>query len=163
MPLPNRHDARRPHLAASSAKIKKSSELLELDALMKAESGDLSGAMRAIEDLWALSESLAQEPILISQLVRIASEEMALSSIERIMNRQRFSPDQLADLIQMLNADHNDAALKRGWIGERCFGLAIFHMPSAKLASFMNDPSQGGETGGEWSVLLGLWFMRISG
>ena len=148
-----------PHLL----KLKKSSELLELDALMRAEAGDLLGATRAIEELWALAESLAQEPILISQLVRIASEEMALSSIERIMNRQRFSPDQLADLIQMLNVDRNDAALRRGWIGERCFGLAMLHMPSGRLASFMNDPAQGGETGGEWSVLLGLWFMRISG
>jgi hypothetical protein len=148
-----------PHLP----KLKASVQLLELDALIKAEAGDLDSATRRIEEMWALSDSLAQEPIIISQLLRIACREIALSTLERILTRHRLEPDQLADLSRMLNADRDDAALRRGWIGERCFGLDIFHMPSGKLKAFMNDPTESGETDREWSGLVGDWVIRLSG
>jgi hypothetical protein len=83
-----------PHLP----KLKASAQLLELDALIKAEAGDLPGTTRRIEEMWALSDSLVQEPLIISQLVRIACQEIALSTLERILTRHRLEPDQLADL-----------------------------------------------------------------
>jgi len=152
-------DALLPHLS----KLKASAQLLELDALINAEAGDFPGATRRIEAMWALSESLAQEPIIISQLLRIACREMALSTLERILTRHSLGTDELVDLSRMLNADRDDAALRRGWIGERCFGLDIFHMPSAKLKAFLNNPTGSGETEREWSVSLGDLFIRLSG
>jgi hypothetical protein len=148
-----------PHLP----KLKASVQLLELDALIKGEEGDLGGATRRIKEMWALSDSLGQEPIIISQLVRIACQEIALSTLERFLTRRSLGPDQLADLSRMLSTDRDDAALRRGWIGERCFGLDIFHMPSGKLRAFMNDPTQSGGTDQEWSGLVGDWAIRLSG
>src|SRR5439155_3137549 len=152
------------------SKLKASAQLLELNALMQAEAGDLSGAALTIEDISALAQSLAQEPIFISQLVRIASEEMALSAVERIMNRQHFGPDELAHLSKRLGVERDDAALRRGWIGERCFVIDLFQMPNAKLESFImdpgsasGDPTRNGEIGRDWSGYLGFWVMRLSG
>jgi hypothetical protein len=148
-----------PHLP----KVKATTQLLELDALIKAEAGDLRGATRRINDMWALSDSLAQEPVILSQLVRIACQEIALSTLERILTRHKLEPDQLADLTRILGADHDDTALRCGWVGERCFGLDIFHLPSAKLRAFMNDPTGSSETDQEWSGFVGDWTIWLSG
>ena len=148
-----------PHLG----KLKGSAQLLELDALIEAETGNPSSATRRIEEIWALSQSLAQEPLIISQLVRIACREIALSTLERVLTRQNLDAEQLTDLSRMLNTDRDDDGLRRAWIGERCSGLDIFHMPSGKLTSFVNDPTQSGEGERDWSFLFGYWVMRLSG
>ena len=155
-----------PHLV----RLKASAQLLELEALMKAEAGDAAGAVRSIEDLWALANSLEQEPILISQLVRVAGHEMAISALERILNRHPIAADQLAKLCRILNVADNDLWLRRAWIGERCFGLAIFNMPTKKLHSMLHNdqstPSGSIQSTGPVETMfefLGFWLMRISG
>jgi len=155
-----------PHLAH----LKASAQLLELEALMKAETSDACGAARSIEDLWTLANSLEQEPILVSQLVRNASQEMALSSLERILNRHMLAPEQLANLYRILHVADNDHWLRRAWIGERCFGLDFFNMPTKKLNSIIHndgsmpsDSNQSTGPGEPMFAFLGFWLMRISG
>ena len=60
--------------------------LLGLESTVAAVAGKPGEAAQALLDIFPIADSLKDEPILISQLVRYAIYGMALSDLERIMN-----------------------------------------------------------------------------
>jgi len=113
--------------------IRYGARLLELEAILHAENGKPEKVVGSIKSTFGLARSLSKEPILISQLVRIACQELAVSTLERAVNRTEFTDEQLADLSRTLVNAEDPCAMIRAFVGERCSGLSIFTMPAAKI------------------------------
>jgi len=156
-----------PHLP----RLKAAAQLLALKATMEAEEDQVGEATRSIGDLFALGDSLEQEPMLISLLVRFSCHEIAVSVVESLLNRRPVKEDQeLSNLEGILQHIQYEGALRRAWIGERCFDLDIFNLPSKKMRAFLADPQEFAsgsarpdQTGETPFGYLGFWMMRISG
>jgi len=107
---------------------------LALEAHVRAHSGDLHGAAESIRTGLLLSESLKNEPLHISQLVRIAIHGMIIEQLKRI-DPATFPADDLKRLQETLAEIDFGDAIKRAAIGERVLGLTTFDDPkSAGLA-----------------------------
>jgi hypothetical protein len=82
-------------------------------------------ALQAIKAMGPLAESLRDEPILISQLVRIAAHGIMDSAVEQALNRTEFTEGQLVELQQFLSTVlpplNEHSMIAQGLIGERTF------------------------------------------
>ncbi len=83
-----------PHLSS----LRQGARLLGLESLMEMEKGNCDKAVEASVAGLKLPKSLKDEPVLISYLVMIACESIALSNIEWIINRGNLSDSQLFEL-----------------------------------------------------------------
>ena len=118
--------------------IRESAKLLKLEAILHAENGKPQSAARSIKSTFGLAQSLSKEPLLISQLGRIAYQALAVSTIEHSINRTEFSDEQLADLSQTLVNAEDPCAMTRAFVGERCMGFSIFEIPAAQISRALN-------------------------
>jgi hypothetical protein len=103
--------------------LKRLTLLARWNAVLKAESGDAEGALEALKSGFAITHTLAQEPLLISELVRMACATIQVLGIERAMNAVRFDERQLTDLAVKVQEATEDSrhALYRALAGERAF------------------------------------------
>ncbi|NOS72149.1 MAG: hypothetical protein HOP33_19765 [Verrucomicrobia bacterium] len=117
-----------PHLS----KIKSAAQLLELFALSQAVTNDAALAGKGILTGLALAQSLDSEPVLISQLVRVACVHIAVNGLEQVLNRVVLPPEFLNRLQKVLQSCEKREALgvgfTRAWVGERVTGLSTFDM-----------------------------------
>ncbi|MBN2132293.1 MAG: hypothetical protein JW741_22520 [Sedimentisphaerales bacterium] len=104
--------------------------LLCLEALWRAQQGQLEEATDAALTSLAVADSLKAEPVLISQLVRRACWAQTLSTLEFLLNQTAFEREQLTQLDRALAADHDPNAMARALAAERCFGHAAFSRPT---------------------------------
>jgi hypothetical protein len=106
-----------PHLAP----VKRMTQLLKWEALIKAERGDVKAARQSLLSSLALSNSLRNEPLFISELVRMACMALHLQALEFAVNRLPFDEPTLLQFEQALfEAEVNGKrAIQRAMIGER--------------------------------------------
>ena len=121
--------------------IRHGARLLKLEAILDAENGKPEQAAGSITSAFGLARSLSKEPMLVSQLVRIACQELAVSTLERAVNRTEFSDEQLADLSRTLVNAEDPCAMIRAFVGERCMGISILKMPAAKILPLLSIES----------------------
>jgi hypothetical protein len=103
--------------------LKRLVQLARWNAVLKAEKGDAAGAAEALKDGFAVAHTLAQEPMLISELVRMACVGVQVVGMERVVNVVRLDDAQLTDLATKCRqaADDSRLSLRRALIGERAF------------------------------------------
>jgi hypothetical protein len=103
--------------------LKRLTLLARWNAVLKAESGDAEGALEALKSGFAIAHTLAQEPLLISELVRMACASIQVLGIERVMNAVRFDEAQLTELAVKVQQATDDSrhSPRRAMIGERAF------------------------------------------
>jgi hypothetical protein len=111
-----------PHLG----KLRQATQLLELQALMKVEGGKPDDAAMAIADSFGAARALQNEPVLISQLMRLGVISISVSNLERVLSRSTLGDQQLTDLSNAIASQENPEALIRGLAGERCTGEDLF-------------------------------------
>jgi len=111
-----------PHLTG----LKQSALLLELEALSRIDSGQTQAAVESVEASFALAQSLSDEPILISQMLRRSVHQIAFRSMERTLNRTSLTDQQMAGLSDALGGDEGTNGFTRGLAGERAMGLGVF-------------------------------------
>ena len=104
--------------------------MLKLEAFVRARDGDAHGAAEAIHAIFMAARSLEHEPLLISQLVRIAIHGMAIGLIEELLPQVEFLDEDLRRLQADLRAADWRDGLQRGLAGERSTGLLTFRNPS---------------------------------
>ncbi len=119
-----------PHLSP----VKGGAQLLYLSSIYHTETDQLNEAVEAAVLSMGLAGSLAQEPLLISQLVRIAIQSITGGSIERMVNRKHFSDAQLASLQEAIRGGEDPEANVRAFAGERAFALNFFLNPGNLMA-----------------------------
>jgi hypothetical protein len=120
-----------PHLA----QIKAAAQLLKLEAIHAALSGDTERAVRAILSGITAAETLRDEPLVISQIVRIAMLTMLLDALERTLSTAPLTDGQLARLEDALrNAEEEShGSMRKGFLGERAMGLGVFNMSLSEI------------------------------
>jgi hypothetical protein len=111
--------------------IRDSAKLLKLEGVLHAENGEPQLATDSVISGFGLARSLTKEPMLISQLVRIACQALAVSTVEQVVNRTELTDQQLAELGECIanTEDHSDISV--GFIGERCMGISFFKEPES--------------------------------
>lgn len=105
--------------------------LLELEAILHADSGDNPSAMRSIDTAFGVARSLETQPVMISQLVRSACQVIAVRTIEQVVNRTELNDEQLVELIKSTRDSESICDMFAALIGERCVGLSFFQNPQA--------------------------------
>jgi hypothetical protein len=70
--------------------------LLQKDAILRADRGDVSGAIESSRAALGVARSLGDEPFAVSQLVRMACETVGLSTFERVLSQGKASAEALA-------------------------------------------------------------------
>ena len=61
--------------------------LLEADAALRADDGDSDGALDSCRGILATARSIGDEPMLISQLARIAADSVAMKAAQRVLGQ----------------------------------------------------------------------------
>jgi hypothetical protein len=93
--------------------------LLRNDAFFHAQNGDADGAIRACHAGFHCGCSIGDEPIMISQLVRIACQAVAISSLERVLAQGSPSEELLAAFQKRLEQADSEPLLLIAFRGER--------------------------------------------
>ena len=120
-------DALMPYLS----EIRDSARLLKLEAVLHAENGEPQLATDSVICGFGLARSLAKEPMLVSQLVRIACQALAISALEQVINRTKLTDQQLAELGNCIANAEDLSDMSTGFVGERCMGISIFKEPES--------------------------------
>ncbi|HYV26222.1 MAG TPA: hypothetical protein VFA77_01720 [Candidatus Eisenbacteria bacterium] len=111
-----------PHLS----EIRKGVGLLNAEAWEHASNGENDKAVASLLAASRLADSLSEEPIVISQMVRMGCWNSLCVCIERMLAATSFNDEQLATLQSLLAHAERPQSMARALAGERAFGLAIF-------------------------------------
>lgn len=128
-----------PHLA----KVKGLVQLLREQAIYEAAAGHPDRAADAVATGFAAGRSLANEPILISYLVRNAMNALTASGLEQVVNRVALSDAQLSRLQSAAAAGEDTNGIARALAGERGCSIEIFRNPGAYAAMMDGVPGGG--------------------
>ncbi len=103
---------------------------LALEAHRRAYFDDPAGAAESLRAAIITGRALENEPIVVSQLVRMACHGIALDEIKRLLPQLDFSAADLARLQAELEATDFRAGLRRGIIGDRVMGIVSAKYPT---------------------------------
>jgi hypothetical protein len=123
-------------------KIRKCIMLLSIDAIWHAENDQSQSASKSVMSGFALARSLAKEPIIIPQLARMGCYGLAISVLERCINRTAFTDEQLARLDRCLTGAEDNSNLARAYVGERCDFLDVLKKPETLKPGITVDDKQ---------------------
>jgi len=125
--------------------------LLTLEALLVADQGQPELAAQSVGSALALARSVAGEPTLLSCLVRIALDGLAIDSLEWVLSKAPLTDAELAVLARAVERAENPEALTRALVGETCYGSSMFQLL----------PSSSGGPGEPSPVVF--WLLQASG
>jgi len=111
-----------PHLA----ELRDCARLLRADAIVKGMNGDYSEMVEDVIAGMKLADALAQEPILISQLVRTAMYGIMTVTVQESVSGGDLPPELISELLT--HADHADnrQAFAESFTVEQMMGLQAF-------------------------------------
>lgn len=104
------------------------SRLLQLDAYVQAHDGHDQEALQDVRGIFALSESLRHEPILISHLVRIAIFATGGRTLEVLLPSSDWKEDDLSSLRNMIAKIDHRHSLERAVNGDLPLTLQHFEI-----------------------------------
>jgi hypothetical protein len=132
------------------AQLRALGRLLEVRAIHAALEGKPDEAARHLAGIFETADSLSLEPILISQLVRVAVCGIGFSGVEQTLNRIELTPAGLERLQSVLTETDAEKAFARGFAGEQC------------MWGYVEDQGPGVFGGGGANLdLQDLWFSLI--
>ena len=111
------------------SQIREAGRLLQLESLVHAQNGRSGDSIRSVQGILGVSRSLAQEPLLISQLVRAALDRFAISSTERVLHLTVCTESQLAGLQAAFAAAETPNLSTRALVGERATAITMLNSP----------------------------------
>lgn len=147
-----------PHLAG----VKLAAQHLRAAAMAAVLAGDLDAAERRIGEQLKLARTLAPEPLVISQMVRMAILQIAALTLQDALSQGRFPADPLRRLAAAFAAAAPRGAMERGLIGEMCLGGDIFRTPASQLAAPGSGLTGGGAPGAAFLGAYGLLGLRAA-
>ncbi len=103
--------------------------LLSVEAVHHVEGSNPTAGVQAIKAALAVADSLASKPRLLAQHNRVLSQSLALSALERMVNRVELTEEQLASLSRAVTKAERPEAWMRAMVGLRCMLLAYCGNP----------------------------------
>ena len=114
-----------PHLVQSRTAV----FLLASQGLLQAGDGNAEAAAASFLAAGRVAESLAEEPLIVSQCVRCREWEALLQRLERAVSLARFTDGQLAALQAQVQLAERPQAVLRSWVAEWVSAEVAFHDP----------------------------------
>jgi len=111
-------------------KLRGGARMLSLEAHVRAHRGDAHGAADSIHAMNMLGNSLEQEPVMVSQLVRIAVGGMSVDLCRRLLPRVEFSNEDLQRLAEDFRTIRYKEGFRRSLVGERAVGIQTIRNPA---------------------------------
>jgi hypothetical protein len=93
--------------------------LLATDAALRAEDCDVDGALQSCRAILATARSIGDEPALISGLVRVALDSLAIKSLVRVLGQGEPSDAALVQVEALIVDEHAQPRLLTALNGER--------------------------------------------
>ena len=150
-----------PHLA----ELRQATRLLAADAVMKAGEGNYADAIRELVAGMKLADAISGEPILLSQLVRIAMDGILYNAVATSIAGEDIPPDLIQDLMRYAGQAGRRDAFAASFAGEGWMGMDVFdrlragQLP-ANTIDQSADPLDGILLDLYGSVLLRPWLNR---
>lgn len=141
-----------PHLS----RMKQASILLSASALSNLRRADCANAATNLQTILLLLDKWKDEPLLISQLVRIAMAQIAVNAQWEFLQSPNLTEPQLAMLqrgwtnIQLLQPMENSLALERVFGVRTIEQLRTSNSPSSSYSGWMGGGGSGGGGSGDW-------------
>ncbi len=120
--------------------VRQGAKMLKLEAVLYAEKAKPQLATDSVTAIFGVARSLAKEPILVSQLVRISCEALAVSALEKVVNRTELTDEQLVKLSQILENADDSTGIVRAFAGERCIVVEFLKDPTSYDPSIFSNP-----------------------
>jgi hypothetical protein len=118
-------------------------------ALLDCNAGDCSDATSSIDAILGLAHTLDEEPLLLSELVRMAIVKLAKSALEGRLNAKSLDAPEFAKLARGFAAVDETNLMWRALVGERAMAIPYFLMGTAeknrrgKAGTQGSEPSEG--------------------
>jgi hypothetical protein len=109
--------------------LRKGAMLLKLEAVLHAENDKPQAVVRSIISAFGIADSLAREPMAVSQHVRVDFQGFVVSSLEYVINRVELTDEQLVELGRVVTETEDTKAVLWALVGGRCLGIDIFKGP----------------------------------
>ncbi|HWB12076.1 MAG TPA: hypothetical protein VG826_22815 [Pirellulales bacterium] len=116
---------RLPHVQQLRAAVR----LLQLETAVAAHRGRLDDTTEAVLAMFAAARSLEQEPILVSQFVRMAFTGIARGRVVWLLSAGVLNDSHLKRLDTELSATDYENSFRRALLGERSIGIQTFTDP----------------------------------
>jgi hypothetical protein len=133
--------------------------LLKYDALRRAHAGDLGGALTSCRGVLNAGRSIGDEPIIISQLVRIAGVGLACSAAERVLAQGEAGPEDLGALQRAFEEEDRHPGLLISLRGERAAQYELYDALEKGQIKLEDMTEQPGMPPGEGPAVVG-WVGR---
>jgi len=114
-------------LLSHLGKMRQAARLLGLRGLLEISKADTRQAVRAVGMTFRLGNSLRNEPILISMLVRVAVLAMGIDQVERIISSRPLPDGILEELDRAVGKSMGFSNLRLALLGERSLGVWVFN------------------------------------
>jgi len=126
-----------PHLAPLRAMAR----LLQMEAAFRAQSGDIDGAMEDFRAILGLSDTLVEEPLVISQLVRIAMLTAMYDGLGSSLSPGQLDPRDARAFVQELAGMYYCETMANALITEAAFGMAAMEDMRNGASALVPDPA----------------------
>jgi hypothetical protein len=118
-------------LLPHAQQIRSASRLLALETSVAAHRGRRDVAVESIMAMFAAERSLEQEPLVVSQLVRIALGSMARDRLLWLSSSVELSDEQVARFDVELTGNDYQQSMRRALVGMRFMGIQAFASPAS--------------------------------
>jgi len=133
--------------------LRQAGRLLALAARREAADGDAADAIRDIARIQRIGQHALSEPILVSALVGIALDRIALSTLADVLPQLRKADVPLLDSAEVNDLVGSAPVITKHMYGEEAFGLSIFadladgRMDVRNLSALLTTGSPSPSTG----------------
>ena len=114
--------------------------MLALEANVRAHRGDATGAAESIHAIFALAGSLKNEPLGVSQSMRMRFDGIGWEQIQRLLPTVEFAEDDLRRFQAHLRTTNYEQTWHNVLLAERVMGIIAFREPDTALISETNGP-----------------------
>jgi hypothetical protein len=118
--------------------VKGTCQRLELKACAELADGQSDQALEDLKLMFRLADSVKEDPVLISYLVRVACGQVATQPIWEGLAEHRWSDAQLQELELRLQQDNFIADLKAPLVAERAAGVSTVELVRKKGLTYLN-------------------------
>jgi len=133
--------------------------ILELcNGVLQERKGDIGRAIKAIEVIMSMAESLDTEPDLISVMTQNKLYVQSSDILLWLLNHRQLTREQITELQRLFQNSVRTNSLERALAGEPCFLLATFNSSATEILSEI-DPGSEKRSG----VVLSMYVLQISG
>ena len=129
-----------PHLS----RVRRCTQLLCEQAVLLAATEDCAGSVHALSAAVAMAESMQEEPLLISQLVRVASLGYVFETLSRVLSTATLADDELSHLSAAIATVELGRGFHRAYMGERVLNVSADSRIGPGLEALLAEPPADG-------------------